>query len=142
MWIPNYLIILCICLLFYWIIWIIHDTQNPLSWFYKSSLYTDWYSAIWIILFIILIIYLFVKTDKKYFFMFKSWIFICLWITIVVFLLFKNSYKIERHYETTQKLNESIQKANETLQKQWYKDLSDYLEKNRDQLIDNYYNSN
>ena len=142
MWIPNYLIILCICLFFYWIIWIIHEVSSPSYWFYKSPTYTGGYSIIWILLVIISIIYLFSKTDKKYFFMFKSGIFVCLWITLIVYLLWNLSYWTKKHRIDLQKSYERTQQMNETFRKQWYEGFSDYLEKNKDMLINGYYNSN
>lgn len=142
MWIPNYLLILWICLFFYWIIWIIHEVSSPLHWFYKSPTYTDNYSIIWILLIVISIIYLFAKTDKKYFFMFKSGILVCLWITLIVYLLSNFYYWIEKHRKDLQKDFERTQQMNETFKKQWYEGFSDYLEKNKDALIKEYYNSN
>jgi len=142
MWIPNYLIILCICLFFYWIIWIIHGISSPAYWFYKSLTYTDWYSVIWLLLFIISLIYLFAKTDKKYFFMFKSGIFVCLWITLIIYLIWNASYWMEKDRRDFYQRYETTQKLNETFKKQWYDGFWDYLEKNKDKIVNDYYNKN
>ena len=142
MWIPNYLLILFICLFFYWIIWIIHNVSSPLYWFYKSPTYKDGYSIIRIILVIISIIYLFEKTDKKYFFMFKSGIFVCLGITLIVYLLSNLSYWVEKHRKDLQEKFERTQQMNEAFKKQWYESFSDYLKKNKDMIINGHYDSN